>query len=109
MNYQSITNRYAVAAQIQPEDVTAIKADGFTVIICNRPDNEEPGQPAADNIANACAQEGLIFLHCPMRGTEIADSDVDQLRDLLAQPSEKIFAFCRTGNRSGIYYQKATG
>lgn len=108
MTYQTITERYAVAAQIQPEDVAGLKADGFTTVICNRPDGEEPGQPTAADIANACAQAGLAFLHCPMRGPEVAAEDVDQLRHLLAQPAEKIFAFCRTGNRSGIYYQKAT-
>jgi protein tyrosine phosphatase (PTP) superfamily phosphohydrolase (DUF442 family) len=43
-----------------------------------------------------------------MRGPEAAAEDVDQLRGLLAQPNEKVFAFCRTGNRSGIFYQKAT-
>ncbi len=108
MTYQTITDRYAVAPQIQPEDVAALKADGFTTIICNRPDGEEPGQPTAADIANACTQSGLNFLHCPMRGSDVADADVDQLRSLLAHPTEKIFAFCRTGNRSGIYYQKAT-
>jgi uncharacterized protein (TIGR01244 family) len=108
MNYQTLTDRYAVAAQIQASDVADLKADGFTTIICNRPDGEEPGQPTAADIAQACAQAGVAFLHCPMRGPEAAAEDVDQLRDLLAQPNEKVFAFCRTGNRSGIFYQKAT-
>jgi uncharacterized protein (TIGR01244 family) len=108
MNYQTITERYSVAAQIQAEDVAAIKADGFTTIISNRPDHEEPGQPSAADIASACSAAGIEFLHCPMRGAEVADEDVEQLRGLLAQPDEKIFAFCRTGNRSGIFYQKAT-
>lgn len=108
MNFQTITERYAVAPQIQAADVASLKAQGFTTVICNRPDNEEPNQPSAAEIAQACADAGLNFLHCPMRGAEVATDDVEQLRTLLAHPAEKIFAFCRTGNRSGIYYQKAT-
>ena len=48
MEYRQITDEYAVAGQIAPEDIAAIKAAGFRSIICNRPDDEQPGQPTAD-------------------------------------------------------------
>ncbi|MEX0584496.1 MAG: TIGR01244 family sulfur transferase [Natronospirillum sp.] len=107
MNYQALSPHYAVAAQIQPSDVNKIKADGFGIVISNRPDGEEPNQPTAEAIRAACADVGLAFYHCPMNGPNVASEDVQQLKTLL-QGDEKIFAFCRTGNRSSVFYQQAT-
>ena len=107
MKYQALSAHYAVAPQIQPQDITAIKSDGFGVVICNRPDGEAADQATADSIREACEQAGLEFLFCVMNGPETNTADVDQLRTLLAG-EKKIFAYCRTGNRSSIFYQKAT-
>lgn len=106
MKYQALSARYAVAPQIQPQDITAIKSDGFGVVICNRPDGEVADQPTAESIREACEKAGLEFLFCPMTGPETNAADVDKLRNLLAG-DKKIFAYCRTGNRSSIFYQKA--
>ena len=46
MEYRQITEDYAVSGQIAAEDVGAIKAAGFRSVICNRPDEEQPGQPS---------------------------------------------------------------
>ena len=107
MNYQALSPKYAVSAQIKPADATQIKAAGFTVVISNRPDGEEAQQPTAEVMRAACEEAGLKFYHFPMQGPNAASEDVTQLQHLL-QEDEKIFAFCRSGNRSGIFYQKAT-
>ncbi|GAA3255729.1 hypothetical protein GCM10020258_14430 [Sphingomonas yabuuchiae] len=46
-----INESVAVAPQIRPEDVAAIKAAGYAAIVNNRPDGEEPGQPTGDRFA----------------------------------------------------------
>ncbi|MCH8552869.1 MAG: TIGR01244 family phosphatase [Natronospirillum sp.] len=107
MKYQALSPHYAIAPQINPQDVATIKTDGFGIVICNRPDGEEQGQPTADSIRQACAEAGLEFLHCPMNGPETRPDDVARLQKLL-QGDSRILAFCRTGNRSSIFYQKAT-
>ena len=48
MEYRQITDEYAVSGQIAADDIAAIKAAGFRSIICNRPDDEQPGQPTAE-------------------------------------------------------------
>ena len=50
MEYREISEDYSVSGQIQAEDIAAIKAAGFKSVICNRPDDEQPGQPSADSI-----------------------------------------------------------
>ncbi|MFC3854020.1 TIGR01244 family sulfur transferase [Salinispirillum marinum] len=106
MNYQALSPKYAVSPQIRLEDIAALKADGFKVVISNRPDGEEAGQPTAAQIKAACEEAGLAFYHCPMQGPSVNPDDVEVLRGLL-QKDGKIFAFCRTGNRSSMFFQYA--
>ncbi|MDE3029426.1 MAG: TIGR01244 family phosphatase, partial [Paracoccaceae bacterium] len=40
MEIRALTPDYAVSPQIEPADVAAIKAAGYTTVICNRPDRE---------------------------------------------------------------------
>ena len=43
MEYREISDNYSVSGQILPDDIAALKAAGFKSVICNRPDNEQPG------------------------------------------------------------------
>ena len=51
MNYRTIDPNFAVAGQIQPDQIGALAAAGFKSIVCARPDNEEPGQPSFRQIS----------------------------------------------------------
>ncbi len=42
MELRQITEKIFVSPQVAPEDVATLKADGFTTLICNRPDTENP-------------------------------------------------------------------
>ena len=39
-----LTESLSVAAQITPQDIPNLAAQGFTAVVCNRPDGEVPGQ-----------------------------------------------------------------
>ena len=56
MNIVKLTESLGVSAQIAPEDVAEIAAQGYRVLINNRPDGEEENQPSGSAIA-AAAQE----------------------------------------------------
>ena len=47
MTITEITPDYSVAPQIAPDDVAEIAGRGFRAIMCNRPDDESPGQADA--------------------------------------------------------------
>jgi uncharacterized protein (TIGR01244 family) len=100
MEYRQITDKYAVAGQIEPEDIAAIKAAGFRSIICNRPDDEQPGQPTAAEIAVAAQAADLIFRHIPFTSGQMTDADVQKLTEALDEIPGPVFAFCRSGARS---------
>jgi len=99
-----ITENYAVAAQILADDVAAIAAEGFVAIICNRPDDEEPGQPTAAEVAAACDAAGLAFHHIPVSGIPIAIEFIEEQRRLITDSDGPVLGYCRTGQRSQIIW-----
>lgn len=99
MKDRKVNDRLTVAYQIQPEDVPAIAARGFTTIICNRPDDEEPGQPSAEVIRTAAEANGLEFLHMPTSSGRFPDQVIDEFRKARRNSTGPVFAYCRTGTR----------
>ncbi|GAA4709637.1 TIGR01244 family phosphatase [Sphingomonas lutea] len=89
-----------VSGQIQPEDVAAFKAAGVTMIVNNRPDGEDPGQPLAADIEAAAKAAGIAYRYVPIRRGP-GPSDVDEMQDAMrANGDGKLLAFCRSGTRS---------
>lgn len=97
LDLRRIDDRVSVAPQIAPADVAAIKAAGFATVINNRPDGEEPGQPAAAAIAAAAQAAGLRYVEIPVAGGFTTD-DVEAMAAAL--DDGPALAFCRSGTRS---------
>ena len=99
MNIVKLTDYLAVAAQIAPEDVAAIAAAGYKVLINNRPDGEEGAQPSAAAIGAATHAAGLEYHHMPVTAQTFPGPDFDAMSDLLEDQARPVLAFCRTGTR----------
>jgi uncharacterized protein (TIGR01244 family) len=103
---RQLDERTSVSGQIQPADVARLKASGVSMIVCNRPDGEEPGQSTAAEIEQAATSAGIDFRHVPIvRG--IGPSDVDAMQEALEAARGKVHAYCRTGNRSSLVWAVA--
>lgn len=100
MDLKRINERVSVSGQIQPEDIPALKAAGFTTIINNRPDGESPDQPAGAEIEAAAKAAGLSYHAIPLGREGVSAGMVEQTKAALAQSSGPVFAFCRSGTRS---------
>ena len=48
--HRQLDENTLVSGQIRPDDVPALKELGVTLIVNNRPDNEDVGQPESDDI-----------------------------------------------------------
>ena len=96
-----------VGGQIAPGDVAALAGQGVTMIVNNRPDDEDEGQPASDDIEAAATAAGIAYRHIPIvRG--MGPADVDAMREAIAAIGDgKMFAFCRSGNRSALAWAVA--
>ena len=99
MKIFKLSDCVGVAAQISVDDVAEIAAAGYKVLINNRPDAEEGGQPVAADIAVSAAAAGLEYHHMPVTATSFPGADFDAMADLLDDPSRPVLAFCRTGTR----------
>lgn len=96
-----------VCGQISADEIPAIKALGVTMIVNNRPDHEDEGQPSSAEIEAATHAAGLEYRHIPIvRG--MGPADVEAMREALAAVGDgKMVAFCRSGNRSALAWAVA--
>jgi len=104
MEYRQISDDYSVSGQIQPEDIVAIKEAGFRSVICNRPDNEQPGQPSADSVQAAAEAAGLAFRYIPVISGQITMDNVEDQAEALDELEGPVFAYCRSGARCTNLY-----
>lgn len=90
----------SVAPQIDPANIQALADAGFRSIISNRPDGEEPDQPAWATIERAARDAGLPARHIPVTPGAITDEEAAQFETALDELSGPVVGFCRTGMRS---------
>lgn len=99
-DFRPLSARFSVAPQISIEDIAEAKAQGFAMIVNNRPDGEEPSAPQGDDIAAAAAAEGLAYAAIPVGHAGFSHPQLDALDALLADATGPILAYCRSGTRS---------
>ncbi|MCB2111189.1 MAG: TIGR01244 family phosphatase [Defluviimonas sp.] len=107
MEIRSLTEDYAVSPQIEPGDVPALVAAGFTTIIDNRPDGEIPGALHTEPMRRAVEAAGLVFVANPVIGGAISDGNVLAQRAAIAGSRGPVLAYCASGNRSSIVWAMA--
>lgn len=106
MIFRALDDRTLVAGQIGPEDVTEAAASGVTIVVNNRPDGEEPGQPAGAAIEAAARAAGIGYRHLPVEGG-ITPGQAGELAALLDDAQGKALLFCRSGTRSAYLWALA--
>lgn len=102
-----LTNDLAVSPQLLPEDMKKVAAAGFKSLIINLPDFElGDTQPTAASIISVAESFGLTTAYLPVSTQTITPKDCDafvNLTDCLPKP---ILAFCRSGNRCTILFNR---
>lgn len=104
MDIRPLTPDYAVSPQIEPADVAAIAAAGFTTLICNRPDGEVPPDLHADVLRAAAEDAGLRFVENPMLPGSLDPDTLRRQAEAIADASGPVLAYCASGNRSAILW-----
>ena len=97
-DFRRVTDQFSVSPQIAPADVAAAAAQGFVLIVNNRPDGEDPAQPAGAEIEAAAKAAGLGYVAIPVRGGPSAEQ-VAALRETVEAAKGPVLAFCRSGTR----------
>ena len=99
---RQLDDKVMVSGQVAPNDVAGLAEQGITVLVNNRPDGEEPGQPLAGDIEHAAEAAGISYHFVPIsRG--IGPADVESMQEALRDAEGgKLLAFCRSGTRSAL-------
>lgn len=97
--FRRVTDDLSVSPQIALEDLARAKAEGFKLVINNRPDGEDPSQPTSAEVEAAARALGLDYVHIPVRGGPTPDQ-VEANRLAVEQAGGPVLAFCRSGTRS---------
>lgn len=99
---RQLDERTLVSGQIAPHEVAGLAEQGVTMLVNNRPDGEEPGQPLASEIEEAAAAAGIAYRYVPI-GRGIGPADVEEMQKALREmQGGKMLAFCRSGTRSAL-------
>lgn len=97
---RQLDDKTLVSGQIDPKEIAALKSAGVTMIVNNRPDGEDPGQPLAADIEAAATEAGIGYRFLPIRRGP-GPAEVDEMREVLRECGDgKLLAFCRSGTRS---------
>ncbi|MBX3580759.1 MAG: TIGR01244 family phosphatase [Rhizobiaceae bacterium] len=104
MEFRQISEDYSVSGQITPDEIEAVKAAGFRSVICNRPDEEQPGQPSAESVRQAAEAAGLAFRYIPVISGQITEQNVAEQAEALEELEGPVFAYCRSGARCTNLY-----
>ena len=104
---RQLDDRTLVSGQLTPDQVADLKAQGVTMLVNNRPDNEDEGQPLSSDMEVAARAAGLDYRHIPIR-YGIGPSDIEAMRKAIhAAGDGKLLAYCRSGNRSTLAWAVA--
>ena len=99
MSVYKLTESLSVAAQITPQDIGELAAQGFTTVVCNRPGGESPGQAGMDEMEAACRDADVLFIRYPVDVLNFPGADLEGLGTLFDDPNQRVLAYCRSGTR----------
>jgi len=99
---RQLDDRVMVSGQVAPHEIAGLAEQGVTVLVNNRPDGEEAGQPLAGEIEDAAVAAGISYRFVPiLRG--IGPADIEEMQKALREAEGgKLLAFCRSGTRSAL-------
>ena len=107
MDPRTLSPQFAVSPQITPQDIPALKAQGYRAIIANRPDGEGADQPTFAEIEAAAHAAGMQARYIPISGGMVGDDDVAAFRSALRAMPGPVLAYCRSGTRSATLWSLA--
>ena len=97
-----------VAGQIWPDDVAEAAAQGVTMIVNNRPDDEEAGQPEGAEIAAAARAAGVEYRFVPV-SSGISEAQIAAMAEALEAAEGKVLAYLPFGDALDLFMGAGAG
>ncbi len=100
MKRTTIDPKLSVAGQPSLDAIADLGAQGVALLINNRPDDEEPGQPGAAAERAAAEAAGIGYLDLPVTGPTLTREAVERFHAAVEAAPGPVVAHCRSGTRS---------
>lgn len=105
---RTLTDAFAVAPQLSPEDMQAVAQAGYKSVIINRPDGEGGAeQPSSEQVMAAARAAGLVIEYQPVISGDMTEQDILRFKELLGQLPAPVLAYCRSGTRCAHLFNAA--
>jgi len=104
MDLRRLSETYMITVQLEPGDMAGLAADGVRMVICNRPDAENPASLQASAMQQAAEAAGLGFVYNPVNGAAMTMDNVEEQAAALDAADGPIAAYCASGMRSAVMW-----
>jgi sulfide:quinone oxidoreductase len=101
MEITRLDTQVSISPQIRADELDDVARQGFRMLINNRPDGEEAGQPTSAEIEAAARRVGLDYRYIPITPGCLTIEEALAFSNAVRAAGGPILAFCRTGTRSG--------
>ena len=105
-DFRQLSAQLWASPQISPDDVATARAQGFTRIVNNRPDDEDHGQPSGAAIESAARAAGMGYCTIPISHGGFSADQVEAMATVLREDGQ-VLAYCRSGTRSTLLWALA--
>lgn len=106
-DFRRLSDKVWASPQISLEEVAQAKRDGFAMVINNRPDNEEDGQPGSAEIGAAVEAQGMAYRYIPVTSSQMTPEKIAETAAALEAADGRTLAYCRSGTRSTFLWALA--
>jgi uncharacterized protein (TIGR01244 family) len=106
-DFRQVSEHFWASPQIDLDDVAKAHAQGFALIINNRPEGEAPDQVPGDAIEAAARSVGMTYLAIPVTHAGFSEPQVRAMAAAIEEAEGSVLAYCRSGTRSTLLWALA--
>lgn len=105
--FRQLSDQVHASPQIGLDEVAQAAAQGFALIINNRPEGESDDQTSGSAIEAAARAAGLDYVAIPVTHAGFSEPQVKAMAGALAAARGPVLAYCRSGTRSTLLWALA--
>ena len=105
--FRQLTDQVFVSPQISLAEVAEAAAQGVTLIINNRPEDESDDQVPGAEIEAAARAAGMDYAAIPVTHAGFSQWQMEAMAKALGGASGPVLAYCRSGTRSTLLWALA--
>ncbi|MCL6249820.1 TIGR01244 family sulfur transferase [Altererythrobacter sp. KTW20L] len=106
-DFRQLSDAVWASPQITVEDVELAGAQGFSLIVNNRPEGESGDQTDGETIAEVARSHGMAYCAIPISHSGFNQDQVDRMAEVLETAPGPVLAYCRSGTRSTLLWALA--